>query len=131
MNNISRTVGVKRIGQFTYNAALSTAHNVTAPAVFFFKNNMLSIRGYIIDIPVTCMKQSPTRQFGPTLSLSRILTSLNQCGSHPQIPGRSLVRDVVFFPHLKRDTQRLRTCRSSLSPSHRDVLCAEGCVLWF
>ena len=66
----------------------------------------------------------------------RILTSLNQCGSHPQIPGRSLtgmtaslsycgdvrtqssvVRPLVFFPHLKRDTQRLQTCRSSLSPS--------------
>ena len=66
----------------------------------------------------------------------RILTSLNQCGSHPQIPGRSLtgmtaslsycgdvctqssvVRPLVFFPHLKRDTQRLWTCRSSLSPS--------------
>ena len=45
MNNISRTVGVKRIGQFSYNAALSTAHNVTAPAIFFLKNNMLSIRG--------------------------------------------------------------------------------------
>ena len=71
MNNISRTDGVKRIGQFTYNAALLTAHNVTAPAIFFFKNNMLSIRGYIIDNPVTCTKQSPTRQFGPTLSLSR------------------------------------------------------------
>ena len=71
MNNILRTVGVKRIGQFTYNAALSTAHNVTTPAMFFFKNNMLSIRGYIIDSPVTCTKQSPTRQFGPTLSLSR------------------------------------------------------------
>ena len=54
-----------------YNAALSTAHNVTAPAIFFLKNNMLSIRGYIIDNPATCTKQSPTRQFGPTLSLSR------------------------------------------------------------
>ena len=51
MNNISRTVGVKRIGQFTYNAALSTAHKVTTPAIFFLKNNMLSIRGYIIDNP--------------------------------------------------------------------------------
>ena len=52
MNNISRTVGVKRIGQFTYNAALSNAHNVTTPAIFFFlKNNMLSIRGYIIYNP--------------------------------------------------------------------------------
>ena len=71
MNNISRTVGVKRIGQFTYNAALSTAHNETTPAIFFLKNNMLSIRGYIIDNPATCTKQSPTRQFGPTLSLSR------------------------------------------------------------
>ena len=69
-------------------------------------------------------------------SFCRILTPLNQCGSHPQIPGRSLtgmtaslsycgdvrtqssvVRPLVFFPHLKRDTQRLRTCRSSLSPS--------------
>ena len=71
MNNISRTVGVKRIGQFMYNAALSTAHNVTTPAIFFLKNNMLSIRGYIIDNPATCTKQSPTHQFGPTLSLSR------------------------------------------------------------
>ena len=80
----------------------------------------------------------------------RILTSLNQCGSHPQIPGRSLtemtaslsycgvvctqssvVRPVVFFPHLKRDTKRLQTCRSSLSPSHRDVPCAAGCAMWF
>ena len=72
MNNSSRTVGVKRIGQFTYNAALSTAHNITTAAIFIFlKNNMLSIRGYIIDNPATCTKQSPTRQFGPTLSLSR------------------------------------------------------------
>ena len=66
----------------------------------------------------------------------RILTSLSQCGSYPQIPGRrltgmtaslsyrgdvrtqsSVVRPLVFFPHLKRDTQRLRTCRSSLSLS--------------
>ena len=65
-----------------------------------------------------------------------ILTSLSQCGSYPQIPGRrltgmtaslsyrgdvrtqsSVVRPLVFFPHLKRDTQRLRTCRSSLSLS--------------
>ena len=71
MNNIYRTVGVKRIGQFTYNAALSTAHNVTTLAILFFKKTMLSIRGYIFDNPATCTKQSPTRQFGPTLSLSR------------------------------------------------------------
>ena len=53
----------------------------------------------------------------------RILTSLSQRGSYPQIPGRrltgmtaslsyrgdvrtqsSVVRPLVFFPHLKRDT---------------------------
>ena len=31
----------------------------------------LSEYGYIFDNPATCTKQSPTRQFGPTLSLSR------------------------------------------------------------
>ena len=31
----------------------------------------LVIRGYIFYNPATCTKQSPTRQFGPTLSLTR------------------------------------------------------------
>ena len=63
---VNKVISGERIGQFTYNAALSTAHNVTTPAIFFF-----SIRGYIFDNPATCTKQSSTRQFGPTLSLSR------------------------------------------------------------
>ena len=45
MNHTYRTVGVKRIGQFTYNAALSTTHAVTTLAIFFFfKKTMLSYK---------------------------------------------------------------------------------------
>ena len=54
-----------------YNAALSTTYAVTTLAIFFLRKLCLVIRGYIFYNPATCTKQSPTRQFGPTLSLTR------------------------------------------------------------
>ena len=86
---------------------------------------------WALDVPPARSKKQVT-----TTDYCRILTSLSQCGSYPQIPGSrltgmtaslsyrgdvrtlsSVVRPLVFSPHLKRDTQRLRTCRSSLSLS--------------
>ena len=55
---------------FIYNAATSTTHAVTTHAIIF--KTMLSYkRLHIITTPTTCTKQSPTRQLGPTLSLTR------------------------------------------------------------
>ena len=88
---------------FIYNAAKSTTHAVTTHAIFF--KTMLSYkRLHIITTPVTCTKQSPTRQLGPTLSLARglcrILTSLSLCGSYPRLPGREKLWTTASFPYL-------------------------------
>ena len=49
MNTYIKEIGVKRKGQFMYNAAISTTHAVTTLAIFF--KLCLVIRGYIFLQP--------------------------------------------------------------------------------
>ena len=114
-----------------YNAAISTTNAITTIAIFF--KLCLAIRGYIFLQPRYLHEAVSYTSVG-----SYVIT---HPGTREAVDDRlvfvhwwrvhtiAAVRLWYFFPHFRRYTRRLRTCRSSLSLSQIGRAVRRGCAL--